>query len=302
MFERILLPLDGSELAEAALPYGQELARKLSSELILFHVCEPGHHQQEHMHKVYLNSLAENVRRNLKRGQPQGTETKVTTKIETGGPQENICTLVGNNGIGLIVMTAVGASGLKVGKMIGSVADHICRTVPIPVMLIRPQSTQRIGGRKQLINRLLLTLDGSNLSKLVLPVGEELAAKLKVPITLFQMAHMIIPWASDGMAPDAIPSLNYTKLSEDEEKRVRAEMVALEEKLRLKELNVTHIVNSGFSAADEIIEAGKKVGADLVVISTHGRSGLGRWVMGSVAEKVLRHSEIPVLLVNARAG
>jgi nucleotide-binding universal stress UspA family protein len=146
-----------------------------------------------------------------------------------------------------------------------------------------------------------LTSDGSVLSQRALPVGEELATKLKVPITLFQMAHMIIPWATDGMQPDAIPSLNYTKLSENEEKRVRAEMVALEEKLKGKGLTVTHIVTSGFSAADEIIEAGKKVGADLLVMSTHGRSGLGRWVMGSVAEKVLRHSEIPVLLVNARA-
>jgi nucleotide-binding universal stress UspA family protein len=145
-------------------------------------------------------------------------------------------------------------------------------------------------------------LDGSNLSKLALPVGEELAAKLKVPLTLFQMVHMIIPWATDGMTPGAIPTIDYAELSEGEERRVRAEMVALEETLREKKLNITHIVTSGFSAADEIIEASKKASADLVVISTHGRSGLGRWVIGSVAEKVLRHSEIPVLLVNARAG
>lgn len=296
MIERILLPLDGSELAEVALPYGRELARKLDSELILFHVCGPGHHQQEHMHKVYLNSLAETLRRNLKRGQPKGTEIKVTTKIEAGGPQENVCTLVEKDDIGLIVMTAVGASGLKVGKMLGSVADYICRTVPIPVMLIRPQSTQRIGGRRQLINRILLTLDGSELSQRALPVGEELAAKLKVPITLFQMAHIVIPYADD------MAGAPYTKLSEDVEKRVRAEIIALEGELREKGLNVTHNVVSGTNATDEIIEASKKDGADLVVMSTHGRSGLRRWVLGSVAEKVLRHGEISLLLVNARAG
>jgi nucleotide-binding universal stress UspA family protein len=91
-------------------------------------------------------------------------------------------------------------------------------------------------------------------------------------------------------------------LSEDEEKRVRAEMIVLEKELREKGLTVTQNVISGFDAADEIIEVGKKVGADLVVMSTHGRSGLGRWVIGSVAEKVLRHGEIPLLLVNARAG
>jgi nucleotide-binding universal stress UspA family protein len=298
MFEKILLPLDGSELAEMALPYGRELARKLNSELILFHVCRPEHHQQEHMHKVYLHSLAETMRHNLKRSQPKGTEIKVTTRIESGGPQENICALVENNGIGLIIMTAVGASGLKVGKMLGSVADHICRTVPIPVLLIRAQETQRISGRGQLINRILLTLDGSELSQRALPVGEELATRLKVPITLFQMVHMLIPYA-DEMA--GAPFMDYAKLSEDEEKRVQTELIALERELRKKDINVTHNVIIGTSAADEIIEEGKKVGADLVVMSTRGRSGMRRWVLGSVAERVLRHSEIPVLLVNARA-
>ncbi len=299
MFERILLPLDGSELAEMTLPYGRELARKLDSELILFHVCGPGHHQQERMHKVYLSSLAETLRRNLKRSQPKGTEIKVTTKIEAGGPQENVCTPAEKNDIGLIIMTAVGASGLKVGKMIGSVADHICRTVPIPVMLIKPQSAQRIERGMRLINRILLTLDGSELSQRALPVGEELAAKLKIPITLFQMAHMVIPYGDDTAGA---PFVDYMKLSEDVEKQVRAEIITLEGELREKGLDVTHDVVSGSSAADEIIEASKKVGADLMVMSTHGRSGLSRWVLGNVAERVLRHAEIPVLLVNARAG
>ncbi len=299
MFEKILLPLDGSQLAEMALPYGRELVRKLDSELILFHVCEPGHNQQKHMHKVYLNSLGEALKRNLKSSRPKGTEIKVTTRIEAGGPQENICTLVNNNEISLIVMTAIGASGFKVGKMIGSVTDHICRTVPIPVMLIRARDAQRINGRKQLINRILLTYDGSELSKRALPVAEELADKLKVPITLFQMAHMVIPYADDMSGPTFF---DYTKFSEDIEKQVRAEMIALETELRKKGLDVTHNVVTGTNATDEIIEAGKKVNADLIVISTHGRSGLRHWALGSVAERVVRHSGIPVLLVNARAG
>jgi len=296
MFEKVLLPLDGSELAEMALPYGQELARKLGSELTLFHVCGLEHRQQKHMHKVYLDSLAETLRRNLEKSRP---EIKVTAKIETGGPQENICTLVEKNDIGLIVMSAVGTSGIKIGRMIGSVADHICRTVPIPVMLIKPRRAGQTDSRGQLINRILLTLDGSELSQRALPVGEELADKLKVPITLFQMAHMIIPYADDLAGTYYV---DYTKFSEDIENQIRAEMVALEGKLREKGLDVTHNVVLGTNAAEEIIETSKKVGADLVVISTHGRSGLSRWVLGNVAERVLQYSEIPVLLVNARAG
>jgi nucleotide-binding universal stress UspA family protein len=297
MFERILVPLDGSELSEMALPYGEQLASKLGSEVILYHVQGHEHSPQEHMHQMYLDRLAETVQRNVRKGQPKGTEVKVTTKVEDGEPTENICNLVDKNKVDLIIMTAVSVSGLKVGKMLGSVADHVCRTVPIPVMLIRPQSIKRIEGEKQLINRILLPIDGSDLSKLALPVGEELASKLKVSTTIFQMATMTRIY-DDGSGTSAY--IDYTKLDEDAKRRVSAEMIALEKELKKKGLDVTSIVTSGFDAAYEIIELCKKTGIDLVVMSTHGRSGLGRWVFGSVAEKVLRYGERPILLVNAR--
>lgn len=299
MFERIMIPLDGSEAAEIALPYGEELARRLGSEVILLHVPGSEHQQYERMHKMYLDRLAETVKHNIRKRQPKGTQVKVTTKVEAGEPHENICNLVDKDDIGLIIMASVSASGLKIAKMLGSVTDHVCRTVPIPVMLIRPHDVQRIEGKKRLINRILLSVDGSDLSRLALPVGEEMATMLKVPITLFQMARIIIPYASESVGA---PFIDYTEWIKDEEKVVRTEITALEKKLREKGLTITHIITSGFNAADEIIQAGKKVDADLVVMSTHGRSGLGRWTLGSVAERVLRYSEIPLLLVNARAG
>ncbi len=298
MFERILIPLDGSELAEAALPYGEELAIRFGSEVILFHVSGRELHQYERMRQIYLDGLAKTVRQNMVRRQPEGTEVKVTAEVEVGEPQENICSFVEKNDIGLIIMTAVSTSGRKLAKRLGSVADHICRTVPIPVMLIRPQGIQRTEGEEQLINRILLPLDGSDLSKLALPVGEELAAKLEVPITLFQMAHMVIPYAGDTMDASFV---DYAKYTQDVKKHVTADIIALEGKLREKGLAVTHSVVSGTNAEYEITQAAKKADADLIVMSSRGRSGLRRWVLGSVAERVLHHAEIPILLVNARA-
>jgi nucleotide-binding universal stress UspA family protein len=299
MFERILLPLDGSELSEMALPYGEELAGKLGSEVILYHIHGTEHSNQEHMHQMYLDRLAETVQTNIRNNQPKGTEVKVTTKVDTGEPTENICNLVDKNKIDLIIMTAVSTSGLKVGKMLGSVTDHVCQTVPIPVMLIRPQSVKQTDKKRQLVNRILIPMDGSELSKLALPVGEELATKLKVSVTLFQMATMIRLY-DDGSGPSAY--VDYTKFNEVEKKRVSSEMITLVKELKKKGLDVTSVVTSSFDAAYEIIEVCKKVGVDLVVMSTHGRSGLGRWVFGNVAEKVLRHGETPLLLVHARAG
>ena len=299
MFERILLPLDGSELAELALPYAEELARALGSEVVLYHVRGHEHAQQEHMHQAYLDRLAESVRRNIKNGRPEGTEARVTARVDAGEPTENICNLVDKSKLDLIVMTAVSASGLRIGKMLGSVSDHVCRTVPIPVMLVRVQGVRRTDGKNRLINRILMPLDGSELSRLALSVGEELAATLRVSVTLFQMANRIRPQV-DAMGSGAY--IDYTRFDEAEEQRVSAEMIALEAELKGRGLDITQTVTSGSDAAAAIIEASKKIGADLVVMSTNGRSGLGRWVFGNVAEKVLRHGEIPLLLVHARAG
>ena len=301
MFRRILLPLDGSELSETALPYGEELASKLGSEVILYHVNEHEHSQQEHMHQMYLDRLADTVKHNISKGQPKVKKVKVTTKVETGEPKENICNLVDKNKVDLIIMAAVSVSGLKVGKMLGSVTDHICQMVPIPVMLIRPQSVKQTDKKKQLVNHILIPLDGSGLSKLALPIGEELAIKLKVDATLFRMANQI-RFYDDGTGSGTYAYFDYTKLNEDEKKRVSTDMIALEKELKEKGLDVTSIVTSGFDAASEIIEVCKKMGIDLVVMSTHGQSGLDRWVFGSVAEKVLRHGETPLLLVHARTG
>ena len=309
MFERILLPLDGSELAETAIPYGEELAGRLGSEIILYHVYGHEHKHQQRMPQVYLDRLADTIRQNTKN---KGIEVKVTTEIEAGEPTENICNLVNKNKVDLIIMTAVSASGLKIGKMLGSVTDHLCRTVPIPVLLLRPQDRQVIESKKQLINRILIPLDGSELSKLSLPIGEELASRLKVKITLFQMAALLRVYDYGyGMGYNTYDSsysskynvyADYAKLEEEERNRVNNEMVALDKELKEKGFDVNYSITSGADATNEIIKAGKDSGADLTIMSTHGRSGIDRWILGSVTEKILRYGEMPLLLVNARAG
>jgi nucleotide-binding universal stress UspA family protein len=251
------------------------------------------------MHLIYLERVSEIMQRNIRSSQPQRADIKITTIVEAGEPTENICNLVETNKIDLIVMTAVSISGMKIGKMLGSVTDHVCQTVAIPVMLIRPQNQIPTDRKFRLINHVLVPLDGSELSKLALPAGEELSSKLKVPITLFQMATTVRLYND---VSGSGPYIDYTRVNDDEKKHAVSEMGLLEQELKGKGLNVKSIVTTGSDAAVEIIELCKKSGTDLVVMSTHGRSGLGRWVFGNVAEKVLRHGETPLLLVHARAG
>jgi nucleotide-binding universal stress UspA family protein len=299
MFGRILLPLDGSEVAEMAIPYAKEFAGRLGSEIVLYHVHEQGHQQQEHMDQIYLNTLVETIRRDIGKIESSGAEVKVTTKVELGEPAENICNLVNKNKVDLIIMTAVSISGLKIGKMLGSVTDHVCRTVPSPVMLIRPKGFHPPEGDRTLITKILIPLDGSDLSKLAIPVGEKLATALKVPITLFEMANMIRPYVTFGGYGTII---DYSKWDAEEKKRSDEEMSALTEELKLAGVDATSVVTSGFDAAYEIEKVSKKIGTDLVIMSTNGRSGFERWILGSVAERVLRYGEIPLILINARAG
>ena len=131
-------------------------------------------------------------------------------------------------------------------------------------------------------------MDGSGLSKLALPVAEGLANKLQIPITLFQMARDSYPYYGEPA-----PFVDYEKMVADEVKKVRAEMSALEEEIRKKGQIVEWEITSGRDAAHEIIKISKKLRDCLLVISTHGRSGFGRWALGSVAERVLRQVEVP---------
>jgi nucleotide-binding universal stress UspA family protein len=252
------------------------------------------------MHLMYLERVSEIMQRNIQNGQPARRDVKITTIVEAGEPTENICQLVETNNIDLIIMTAVSTSGLKIGKMLGSVTDHLCRTVPIPILIIRPQDIARIESKKQLINRIFIPQDGSEPGKLALPVGEELSARLKVPITLFQMANMLRVY-DYGIGMGSGGYIDYGKFDESEKIRVNEEILDVENKLKQTGLDVTHKVTSGVDAAGEIMKAGKEAGADLTVMSTHGRSGIDRWALGSVTERVLRYGEMPLLLVNARA-
>jgi nucleotide-binding universal stress UspA family protein len=152
--------------------------------------------------------------------------------------------------------------------------------------------------KNRLFTQLLVPLDGSDLSKKALPVAENLSAALKVPVTIFEMATIMHQYISYGYGP----IINYAKMDADEKKGVEEEMRVLNEEIKQKGIDVNSIVTSGNDAAIEIEKVSETIGADLIIMTTHGRSGLDRWIMGSVAEKVLRYGKVPLLLINARAA
>lgn len=294
MFNKILVPLDGSEFSERALLYGRVLAKQLNSEIILLHVSHPEHKQYLHIQRLYLERMAEIL--TVQSKNIDGYDIKVSQYTEIGDPYENIISTVQKNNVDLILMTSVGYN-FKASGM-GSVTERVCRSLPVPVIILKPAFLTQNENKNIIIKNIFVPIDGSSLSRLALPWAEGLAKEFSTNVTIFQMAQLIRP----NITTDTVEGIDFVKLSEVEERRVNSEMSELSNEIKQKGIKVNTMVIVGYDGASEIIEASKKSEAGIVVMSTHGRSGIGRWVYGSVAGKVMHQIEIPLLLINARTG
>jgi len=141
--------------------------------------------------------------------------------------------------------------------------------------------------------KILVPLDGSELAKTALDRAEKLAKTFDAEIILFQ----VVPFMPIYGSPELV-----TPLIVDEKQREAVEryLASLAEELKKKGVRVTARVKTGQQVAGEIIDFAKEVGADLIVMCTHGRSGISRWVLGSVALKLLTRAETPILLIRSK--
>jgi nucleotide-binding universal stress UspA family protein len=143
------------------------------------------------------------------------------------------------------------------------------------------------------IQRILVPLDGSDLSKTALPMAISLAQKYQAQIILL---HAVDQWQNLAAVPTGEAVLQYKRLMDDLYREVEEHLVDIRKKLRQQGLDVeAEIVTQ--PAAEAIIERAKREDIDLIVMATHGRGGLARWTIGSVADKVLRYGPCPVLLI-----
>ena len=141
--------------------------------------------------------------------------------------------------------------------------------------------------------KILVPLDGSELAKTALDQAGKLAKTFDAEIVLFQ----VVPFMPIYGSPELV-----TPLIVDEKQKETAEkyLANLAEELRKKGLKVAAMVRTGQQVAVEIIDFAKETGADLIIMCTHGRSGISRWVLGSIAHKVLTRAETPILLVRSK--
>lgn len=282
MYERIIVALDGSELAEVAIPYAQELALRLGSELDVVTVCEPPC-EQESMQKVYIDNMAAELGR---------SGIRLHSVLLYGKAADAILDYSERNKINLIAMSTHGRSGVSRWVM-GSVADKVLRGASCPILLISARKSEEPKLETVVLKRILLPLDGSPLGESALPHVEELASKTNAEVLLLQV---VIPLER------TIPIEGYTVHLADVYADVLAQaktyLTKMEQRLKQKGIAARYEVISGLPAS-VIIDYARDKAVNLVAMSTHGRSGVSRWVLGSVADKVLHGCRSPLLLVRA---
>jgi len=295
MYERILVPLDGSEVAEVALPCAEELAGRLGSEIILMHVGESADSLRRM--EPYIQKILEATRKGAERYPIKSgvKPLKIESVIAVGHPAEEIVDYAEKENIGLIIMATHGRSGIRRWAL-GSVADKVIRATKRPVALIRAEGVRPDIRERGILNKVLVSLDGSKQSETILPYIEELASTLKTEVVLL---HVLSPSHYIYAAEGGAVKVKYTE-AEIKQLETNAEDYLNKVAGGLKKKGITAKLEVAVgNEAEKIITMADEIGADIVAMSTHGRSGLGRLVLGSVADRILHEGKTPLLLVRA---
>lgn len=294
MYEKILLPLDGSDLGQQAIPYAEKLAGRLGSQIKLVHVMGPHENKYSNMHKLYLQKIAEAIEKGTEQyaEKPGRDKIDIESIILAGDPAQEIVDYANKENIDLIVMSTHGRTGITRWAL-GSVADRVLRATRKPLALIRARNIRPNTLPQNIINRILVTLDGSEQSEVVLPYVEELASRIKAEVVLL---HVLEP----NYYVYTVGGYNWDAYSEKQRKSMKAfytdYLRGIADQFQKKEITAKYQVIFGI-VAEVIIDFPEKIHADFVAMSTHGRSGVSRWVLGSVAERVLRAGNTSLFLV-----
>ena len=299
MYTGILVPLDGSKTAEKVLPFARFLARRLKLPVELLEVIDVAEIGRRILpaKAKFVDTALETIERNSAKylNKIAGTFAEgvvINCTVVKGTPAEAIVDKAAADKASLINMATHGHSGID-RWLLGSVAEKVLRSTINPLLLIRATEEAKTEGEATLKSA-IVPLDGSELAESVLPTVAELAKPLQLEVVLFRA--YTIPYSALAVDPES------SFLVSDEEliSAMRDEVVAyLDKKAQaIKKLGVDRVstIAEYGLAADEIIALARKTPDVLIAMCSHGRSGVKRWVLGSVTETVARHSGDPVLV------
>jgi nucleotide-binding universal stress UspA family protein len=307
MYKSILVPLDGSMFGEHALPLAASIVRRAGARLTLAYVHEPAATFYGEGAVILSDEVDAHDRR-----QKQAYLERVVTRFGDAGPKqvaplllegdvvEAIRNQIAKDKTDLVVMTTHGRGPL--GRFwLGSVADKLLRQLSIPLLLVHPGQTASDLKSDPVFKHILIPLDGSDLAERMLTPATSLGELMASQYTLLRVVkpvHPALPYTEGlsiaQMAGEILDRIE--KLQSELRMEAQRYLAGLAEKMRARSLRVQTRITFEEHAAAAILHEATSCGADLIAMETHGRGGLSRMFLGSVADKVLRGSTLPVLL------
>lgn len=298
MVDHILVPLDGTDFSEHALPHAVAIARQTGASIHLATVEVPPPMAFPDVNFLeplsdaelrYLNDAAERVR--------AAGVAEVSVEVLTGNAPEALELHREEIGAELTVMSTHGRGPLS-RAWLGSVADRFVRHSEAPVLMVRPRDEPGVPDLATLpsVDRIVVTLDGSDLSETAVEPATGFARLFGAAITLARIVEY--PHETESVyLPHAIDAIQEQLEESREAAHTELERVAAQ--IADEGIEVGQDSRVANHAPGGILEVADEVDADLIVMASHGRGGLDRVLLGSVADKVLRGSDRPVLIVRA---
>lgn len=264
MVQKILTALDGSKASESVLPYLEALLASQDADITLVNAVPAASPSREQAAYAYLNRASRDLR---------SKGAVVDVRVLTGAPAPAIINLATHGGYSLIAMCSRGKSGIR-RVLLGSVAEEVLHCSPVPVLVVHPLA--RNAGKVQ-IKRIVIPLDGSVRSASILPHV--------APLAKAAGARLLFMTTVEPRAKENYPVEVVARTLFREQKRLH--------KLGLP----TELAIRYGDPAAEILSYAEVQDADLVALSTHGRTGIERALYGSVTEAVLRKGRLPLLIL-----
>ena len=320
MFKRILVPLDGSSLAEHALPLAARLAKVSGGTITLLHVssitmdygpslAQPFMYAESMLEenaaqaRLYLDDIARS---------PVLKDIMVYKEATSGEVAQCILDFAQSDASDLIVICSHGRTGFKRWAL-GSIAQKVARYSTKPVLIVNSGYTTFPATTMVSTHpiSILVGLDGSSLAETVLLPAAQLSAALNAPEngTLHLLRVVELVQSIRDEAPATINAINEQTIAE-----ARTYLYLVEQRLQGGDfaqfhLTVSSSTTASYDTADTLVreaeqdehcdDGTEQEGCALIALATHGRGGLERWVMGSIAERVLGSTKLPMLIVRS---
>lgn len=306
VYRTIVVPLDGSETAEAILDLAKNLAVRSGSVLTLFHVCTPEQASYERLHQAYIERTAELAQRDISRicdtVQCYFKDLTVTVRpaMVKGEPAEEIIRYAEKNKASVILMATHGRTEVAHSVM-SDITNRVVRSSQVPVWLIRTLGPNEIVCAEWPPKRVLVPLDGSEPAEKVLPYATEYVRLFGAELVLMRVCEQ--PQITSDYPEASMPvswDEHVNRVRTHYQSQCSLYLGTVKARLEKEGLKVTMESLLG-NAAEEIIKYIQQNRCDLVAMTTYGRSSPGRWITDSLAGRsVFSHVTEQVLAATSR--